>query len=215
MAAFRPTSAMMLPSLRSQLSPSLRLLLAPKLARTALPSYSYLSRTLHTSPRLLAGPTPPAGKDVAAPAEKGVATKDASKKGTRLQRLWVGIKKEASHYWHGTKLLGKEIRISARIQGRLLAGKKLTRREHRQVRCRESTTSGPTLMQRLPVQLKRTTQDLLRLIPFSVFLIVPFMELLLPVALKLFPNMLPSTFTDSFKEVRARGPRASVGRTCR
>ena len=70
-------------------------------------------------------------------------------------------------------------------------------------------------MQRLPVQLKRTTQDLLRLIPFSVFLIVPFMELLLPVALKLFPNMLPSTFTDSFKEVRARGPRASVGRTCR
>lgn len=27
------------------------------------------------------------------------------------------------------------------------------------------------------------------------------MELLLPVALKLFPNMLPSTFTDSFKEV--------------
>lgn len=51
-------------------------------------------------------------------------------------------------------------------------------------------------------QLKRTTQDLLRLIPFSVFLIVPFMELLLPVALKLFPNMLPSTFEDKFKEVR-------------
>lgn len=50
-------------------------------------------------------------------------------------------------------------------------------------------------------QLKRTTQDLLRLIPFSFFLIVPFMELLLPVALKLFPNMLPSTFADSFKEV--------------
>ena len=31
--------------------------------------------------------------------------------------------------------------------------------------------------------------------PFSVFIIVPFMELLLPVALKLFPGMLPSTFT--------------------
>lgn len=30
--------------------------------------------------------------------------------------------------------------------------------------------------------------------PFSVFVIVPFAELLLPVALKLFPNMLPSTF---------------------
>jgi LETM1 and EF-hand domain-containing protein 1 len=43
-------------------------------------------------------------------------------------------------------------------------------------------------------QLKRTTTDLLRLLPFSVFVIVPFMEFLLPVALRLFPNMLPSTF---------------------
>jgi LETM1 and EF-hand domain-containing protein 1, mitochondrial len=39
---------------------------------------------------------------------------------------------------------------------------------------------------------------LLRLIPFAVFVIVPFMELLLPVALKLFPNMLPSTFEDKY-----------------
>lgn len=30
--------------------------------------------------------------------------------------------------------------------------------------------------------------------PFSVFVLVPFAELLLPVALKLFPNMLPSTY---------------------
>lgn len=97
-----------------------------------------------------------------------------------MTRIWASIKKEAIHYWHGTKLLGKEIRISARLVRRLIVGKKLTRREHR--------------------QLKRTTTDLLRLIPFSVFLIVPFMELLLPVALKLFPNMLPSTFTDKFKE---------------
>ena len=34
--------------------------------------------------------------------------------------------------------------------------------------------------------------------PFAVFVVVPFMELLLPVALKLFPNMLPSTFEDKF-----------------
>ncbi|KAJ3504671.1 hypothetical protein NLJ89_g7818 [Agrocybe chaxingu] len=46
--------------------------------------------------------------------------------------------------------------------------------------------------------LKRTTQDLLRLVPFAVFIVVPFMELLLPVALKLFPNMLPSTFEDKY-----------------
>lgn len=37
-------------------------------------------------------------------------------------------------------------------------------------------------------------QDLGRLVPFSVFVIIPFAELLLPVALKLFPNMLPSTY---------------------
>lgn len=52
-----------------------------------------------------------------------------------------------------------------------------------------------------PPQLKRTTQDLLRLVPFAVFIIVPFMEFLLPVALKLFPNMLPSTFEDKFSAV--------------
>ena len=44
------------------------------------------------------------------------------------------------------------------------------------------------------LQLHRTTQDLGRLVPFSVFVIVPFAELLLPVALKLFPSLLPSTF---------------------
>lgn len=32
------------------------------------------------------------------------------------------------------------------------------------------------------------------MVPFSVFLIIPFAELLLPVALKLFPNLLPSTY---------------------
>ncbi|GAA5890364.1 hypothetical protein JCM6882_008808 [Rhodosporidiobolus microsporus] len=110
---------------------------------------------------------------------KAVAKKE-KEKGTRMQRIWATVKKEALHYWHGTKLLAKEVRISSRLLRRLAGGKKLTRREHR--------------------QLKRTTQDLLRLIPFSVFLVVPFMELLLPVALKLFPNMLPSTFTDKFKE---------------
>ena len=51
------------------------------------------------------------------------------------------------------------------------------------------------------IQLKRTTQDLLRLIPFAVFVIVPFMELLIPVVLKMFPNALPSTFEDKFAAV--------------
>jgi len=93
-------------------------------------------------------------------------------------RVWKKVKHEAQHYWHGSKLLVSEVRISARLQWKILHGETLTRRERR--------------------QLRRTTQDLLRLVPFSVFIIVPFMELLLPVALKLFPNMLPSTFEDKF-----------------
>lgn len=82
--------------------------------------------------------------------------------------------------------MGKEIRISSRLLRRLLLGYSLTRREHR--------------------QLKRTFADLLRLIPFAPFIIVPFGELLLPVAIKIFPNMLPSTFESKFAtETKRRG----------
>ena len=53
-------------------------------------------------------------------------------------------------------------------------------------------------------------QDLGRLIPFLPFVIVPFAELLLPVALKLFPNMLPSTYEgQSAKESKAKALRAT------
>ncbi|KAF9117100.1 hypothetical protein BGX27_003562 [Mortierella sp. AM989] len=109
------------------------------------------------------------------------ATKAA---GERLQpqrkQLWERVKKELIHYWHGTELLGREIKISFILANRLLQGNRLTRREQQ--------------------QLRRTSGDLLRLVPFSVFVIVPFMEFLLPVALKLFPNMLPSTFEDALVE---------------
>ncbi|CAL1703648.1 unnamed protein product [Somion occarium] len=108
------------------------------------------------------------------PSPKEVSTVQAP----LMTRVWKKVKHEAAHYWHGTKLLVSEVRISGRLQWKILHGDALTRRERR--------------------QLKRTTQDLLRLIPFAVFVIVPFMEFLLPVALKLFPNMLPSTFEDQF-----------------
>lgn len=49
-------------------------------------------------------------------------------------------------------------------------------------------------------QLTRTIADVFRLVPFAVFIVVPFMEILLPVALKLFPNMLPSTFENKLKK---------------
>jgi LETM1 and EF-hand domain-containing protein 1 len=66
--------------------------------------------------------------------EKKAVAKKGKEEASRLTRMWASVKKEASHYWHGTKLLGKEIRISARLVRRLIVGKKLTRREHRQVR---------------------------------------------------------------------------------
>ncbi|XP_030540700.1 mitochondrial proton/calcium exchanger protein [Rhodamnia argentea] len=87
------------------------------------------------------------------------------------------------HYWLGTKLLWADVRISSRLLIKLANGKGLSRRERQ--------------------QLTRTTADIFRLVPVAVFIIVPFMEFLLPVFLKLFPNMLPSTFQDKMKEEEA------------
>ena len=111
----------------------------------------------------------------------------AAKKGTFVQRSWATIKHEARHYWHGTKLLGKEVAISWRLLRKLLRGQQLTRRESR--------------------QLTRTTKDIFRAGPFLVFVIVPLGELLLPLFIKLFPGMLPSTFAKTYEEVRRPGVR--------
>ena len=43
--------------------------------------------------------------------------------------------------------------------------------------------------------------DIIRLVPFSVFVIVPFAELTLPIFIKFFPNMLPSTFEEAKTKV--------------
>ncbi|KAG6007518.1 hypothetical protein E4U43_000292 [Claviceps pusilla] len=98
--------------------------------------------------------------------------------------IWQKVKKEAQHYWDGSKLLATEVKISWRLALKMAAGYDLTRRENK--------------------QLRRTVQDLGRLVPFSVFIIVPLGEALLPLALKLFPNMLPSTFEgEKSKEKKA------------
>ena len=59
-----------------------------------------------------------------------------------LSRAWKKVKHEAQHYWHGTKLLAKEVRISARLQRKILQGETLTRRERRQVRSIYPTSSN-------------------------------------------------------------------------
>lgn len=92
---------------------------------------------------------------------------------------------EIKHYYHGFRLLWIDTTITGRMLWRVLNGHPLSRRERR--------------------QFLRTCADVFRLLPFLVFIIVPFMEFLLPVALKLFPNMLPSTFeTQSKKEERLK-----------
>ncbi|XP_028348247.1 mitochondrial proton/calcium exchanger protein isoform X3 [Physeter macrocephalus] len=92
---------------------------------------------------------------------------------------------ELKHYYHGFRLLWIDTTIAARMLWRILHGHSLTRRERR--------------------QFLRICADLFRLVPFLVFVVVPFMEFLLPVAVKLFPNMLPSTFeTQSIKEERLK-----------
>ena len=84
------------------------------------------------------------------------------------------VKKEAHHYYMGTKLLIADIKTARSILLRTLNGSHLSRRERK--------------------QLVRTVSDVFRLVPMSVFVLIPFMEFLLPFALKIFPNMLPSKF---------------------
>ncbi|KAK7014939.1 LETM1 and EF-hand domain-containing protein 1, mitochondrial [Favolaschia claudopus] len=176
----RPSPALLARSSKSRLPPHLisHLILRPLVPQST--SAFLRSRRYQSSKS-----TPPATSSSATTDHDALsdgkpgppAPKDAPKE-PLLPRIWKKVKHEAQHYWHGSKLLVSEVRISSRLQWKILHGEALTRRERR--------------------QLKRTTTDLLRLVPFAVFIIVPFMELLLPVALKLFPNMLPSTFEDKY-----------------
>lgn len=95
---------------------------------------------------------------------------------TFWKELWVSIKHELVHYKMGFKLMWVDVTVSTRLLGRVVKGHALTRRERE--------------------QFVRTASDLMRLVPLIVVIVVPFLEFALPFALKLFPNMLPSTFQD-------------------
>uniref|UniRef100_A0A069DWN5 Mitochondrial proton/calcium exchanger protein n=1 Tax=Panstrongylus megistus TaxID=65343 RepID=A0A069DWN5_9HEMI len=99
-------------------------------------------------------------------------TKTVTKKPRRsIKKI---IKDEALHYYHGFRLLFIDISVSTKLVWKVLKGYSLTRREHK--------------------LLVRTVGDMFRLVPFSVFIIVPFLEFTLPFFIKFFPGMLPSTF---------------------
>lgn len=94
----------------------------------------------------------------------------------RLRLLWPGI---SQFLPLPTQLLWADIQTAQKLLHKTLQGNGLTRRERK--------------------QLLRTVSDLFRLVPFSMFIIIPFMEFALPFALRIFPNLLPSTFQDSLK----------------
>lgn len=96
------------------------------------------------------------------------------------QHISVVVKKEAKHYWSGAKLFFADIKSSLRIIKRVVQGHSITRREK--------------------MQLRRAFADILRMVPFLAFVIIPFLELLLPLTLAIFPNMLPSQFEDKLKK---------------
>ena len=93
-------------------------------------------------------------------------------------KYWLYVGYDAAvHTYHGFKLLGINTRRAVKIVRRLNRGESITRKER--------------------LMMESVTTDLLRLIPFSFFIIIPGAEILLPVALKMFPDMIPSTFESS------------------
>lgn len=112
--------------------------------------------------------------------EQGLPEKIISKNLPKAP-ITTRIKEGLLHYWHGSKLLAYETKISSSLLYKLMKGENLIRRERR--------------------QLLRTTSDLLRLVPFIIIAIIPFLEFALPLILKIFPNMLPSTFEDKLAAV--------------
>lgn len=161
---------------------------------------------------LATGMTTLEGTDIKDPvATLGPGEKAIDKKGERKTTVWQKVKHGVQHFWDGTKLLGAEIKISSNLALKMGSGYELSRRERRQVR---SINYVPLYHALTLLQLERTVRDLGRLVPFSVFIIVPAGELFLPIALKLFPNLLPSTYEDQkakdLKSSKLRSTRKDV-----
>eukprot|EP00911_Craspedida_sp_UC1_P001617 UC1_evm1s1226 len=117
----------------------------------------------------------------AAAAAAAAAAADLPLSQAILTRVWWAalpgkIIHELKHLRDGFILLWTDIKVSTKLLFKTLNGKQLTRRERN--------------------LFIRTLGDLFRVVPFSAFIIVPGAELLLPVAIRFFPNMLPSQFQN-------------------
>ena len=64
-------------------------------------------------------------------------------------------------------------------------------------------------------KVREVKKDVIKFIPFSLFLIIPFGELFIPPYLMIFPNSMPSQFMDSgqknkkFKEIKQKRDEAA------
>lgn len=104
------------------------------------------------------------------------------------------LKTGVSHVWTSTKLYGHDLRTGTHLFWKMIRGGQLTYREKR--------------------QLAHAVSDTSRLVPFTVFAIIPFSEFALPFVLKVridekiefqkFPNFLPSSFTSEAKKADIR-----------
>lgn len=99
---------------------------------------------------------------------------DPRELGPIFSRMWSHLRAELEHYYLGFRLFFLECRTATSLVTRMAQGYELSRRERK--------------------QLVRTTGDVFRMVPFVIFIVVPFMEFLLPVVVSYFPGMLPSTF---------------------
>ncbi|CAG9310354.1 unnamed protein product [Blepharisma stoltei] len=97
-------------------------------------------------------------------------------------RKWAGyIKHESKKVWQGCKLLYHD-------------GKYMIKTKYRLTFYEDTWTIHDSRI------ISRVTPDLLKMIPFSFFIIIPGAELTLPFFLFIFPNMIPSPFLSKTKE---------------
>eukprot|EP00817_Percolomonadidae_sp_ATCC50343_P006721 CAMPEP_0117432830 /NCGR_PEP_ID=MMETSP0758-20121206/12257_1 /TAXON_ID=63605 /ORGANISM="Percolomonas cosmopolitus, Strain AE-1 (ATCC 50343)" /LENGTH=586 /DNA_ID=CAMNT_0005223017 /DNA_START=186 /DNA_END=1943 /DNA_ORIENTATION=- len=105
-----------------------------------------------------------------------------------LLRVKEVVVKEALHFGRGCKQFGKDVFSGLRNFLRSLRGYTLSWREKR--------------------SLRQTLGDIFRIVPFSLFVLIPAAEVLLPFALKAFPGMLPSQFKTSILPVESEKKKA-------
>lgn len=67
---------------------------------------------------------------------------EQSKKAVAKVTIWQKVKHEILHYYHGFRLLGLDMKVSAKLIWRILHGMQLSRREHRLVRWTTSFASA-------------------------------------------------------------------------